>query len=66
MRLSSMACSNCQATTQSMVVRDLRVYAQAMRARVHHYRDNTGLEVDATVTRDPGDGPPAGCPAATR
>ncbi|MCY3943842.1 MAG: DUF4143 domain-containing protein [Gemmatimonadetes bacterium] len=51
---------------ESMVVRDLRVYAQAMRARVYHYRDNTGLEVDATVTRDPGDGPPAGCPAATR
>jgi len=34
---------------ESMVVRDLRVYAQAMDARVHHYRDNTGLEVDAIV-----------------
>ena len=34
---------------ESMVVRDLRVYAQAMRATVLHYRDNTGLEVDAIV-----------------
>ena len=34
---------------ESMVVRDLRVYAQAMDARVYHYRDNTGLEVDAIV-----------------
>lgn len=34
---------------ESMVVRDLRVYAQAVDARVYHYRDNTGLEVDAIV-----------------
>ena len=34
---------------ESMVVRDLRVYAQANDARVYHYRDNTGLEVDAIV-----------------
>ena len=34
---------------ESLVVRDLRVYAQAMRAKVYHYRDNTGLEVDAIV-----------------
>ena len=34
---------------ESMVVRDLRVYAQASRASVYHYRDNTGLEVDALV-----------------
>ena len=34
---------------ESMVVRDLRVYAQAADARVFHYRDNTGLEVDAVV-----------------
>ncbi|MDE2781709.1 MAG: DUF4143 domain-containing protein [Gemmatimonadota bacterium] len=39
---------------ESMVVRDLRVYAQAMRARVYHYRDNTGLEVDAIVDAGPG------------
>ena len=33
---------------ESMVVRDLRVYAQAMHARVYHYRDNTGLWARAT------------------
>lgn len=38
---------------QSMVVRDLRVYAQATRATVHHYRDNTNLEVDAIVDGGP-------------
>ena len=39
---------------ESMVVRDLRVYAQAMGGRVYHYRDNTGLEVDAIVDAGPG------------
>lgn len=34
---------------ESMVVRDLRVYAQHADAEVYHYRDNTGLEVDAIV-----------------
>jgi len=34
---------------ESLVVRDLRVYAQAADARVYHYRDNTGLEIDAIV-----------------
>ena len=34
-------------------VRDLRVYAQAMGGRVYHYRDNTGLEVDAIVDAGP-------------
>lgn len=34
---------------ESMVVRDLRVYAQAADAEVLHYRDNTGLEVDAII-----------------
>ena len=34
---------------ESMVVRDLRIHAQAMDARVYQYRDNTGLEVDAVV-----------------
>jgi uncharacterized protein len=35
-------------------VRDLRVYAQAHDARVSHYRDSGGLEVDAIV--ETGDG----------
>jgi len=34
---------------ESLVVRDLRVYAQAADADVFHYRDNTGLEIDAIV-----------------
>ena len=34
---------------ESLVVRDLRIYAQANDAEVLHYRDNTGLEVDAIV-----------------
>jgi uncharacterized protein len=39
---------------ESLVVRDLRVYAQATDARVSHYRDDGGLEVDAIV--EAGDG----------
>ncbi len=34
---------------ESLVVRDLRVYAQADDAAVRQYRDNTGLEIDAIV-----------------
>lgn len=34
---------------ESMVVRDLRVYAQATDADVLHYRDSDGLEVDVIV-----------------
>lgn len=34
---------------ESLVVRDLRVYAEASDAAVLQYRDNTGLEVDAVV-----------------
>lgn len=34
---------------ESMVIRDLRVYAQAMDAQILHYKDNTDLEVDAIV-----------------
>ncbi len=34
---------------ESLVVRDLRVYADAVDAAVYHYRDSDGLEVDAIV-----------------
>ena len=34
---------------ESMVIRDLRVYAQAADAEVFHYREKDGLEVDAVV-----------------
>ena len=34
---------------EALVLRDLRVFAQANDAELSHYRDNTGLEVDAIV-----------------
>lgn len=34
---------------ESLVTRDLRIYAQHTDARVFHYRDNTELEIDAIV-----------------
>lgn len=34
---------------ESLVVRDLRVYAQGIGGRVYHYRDKNGLEVDSIV-----------------
>jgi predicted AAA+ superfamily ATPase len=38
---------------ESLVIRDLRTYAQAQDAVVRHYQDSTGLEADAIVeTRD--------------
>jgi predicted AAA+ superfamily ATPase len=39
---------------ESMVIRDLRVYAQACNAEVTHYRDSSGLEIDAIVRADDG------------
>jgi predicted AAA+ superfamily ATPase len=39
---------------ESLVVRDLRVYAQLHHGKVFHYRDNTGLEVDAIVEQNDG------------
>ena len=39
---------------ESLVIRDLRVYAQAVDAEVFHYRDNTGLEVDAIIASGSG------------
>jgi len=39
---------------ESLVIRDLRVYAQAADGTVSHYRDSTGLEVDVIV--ETGDG----------
>jgi hypothetical protein len=34
---------------ENLVVRDLRIYAQALDAQVFHYRDETGLEADAII-----------------
>lgn len=39
---------------EALCVHDLRVYAQAMDARVFHYRDSNGLEADAIVERADG------------
>lgn len=34
---------------ETMAVRDLRVYADAINGRVYHYRDKSGLECDAVI-----------------
>jgi len=34
---------------ESLVIRDLRIYAQAHGAKVYHYRDSRNMEVDAVV-----------------
>lgn len=34
---------------ESLCIRDLRVYAQALDGQVYHFRDKTGLECDAVV-----------------
>ncbi|MFW6279458.1 MAG: ATP-binding protein [Planctomycetota bacterium] len=39
---------------ESLVVRDLRVFAQALDGQVYHYRDEQGCEVDAIVERADG------------
>lgn len=39
---------------ESMVLRDLRVFANHRLAEVQYYRDETGLEVDAIVTAEDG------------
>lgn len=39
---------------ESLVVRDLRIYSQPDRGELFHYRDETGLEVDAVVERENG------------
>lgn len=39
---------------ESLVVRDLRIYAQAADGDVYQYRDNTGLEIDAVVSTHSG------------
>ncbi len=40
---------------ESLVTHDLRVYAQANDAKVYHYRDSSGLEVDSIVQKHNGD-----------
>jgi len=40
---------------ESLVIHDLRVYAQANDAKVYHYTDSNGLEVDAIVQKHSGE-----------
>lgn len=40
---------------ESLAVHELRVYAQANDAKVYHYRDSSGLEVDSIVQKYNGD-----------
>ena len=40
---------------ETMAVRDLRVYADALDGRVYHYRDKSGLECDAVIHLRNGD-----------
>jgi Predicted ATPase (AAA+ superfamily) len=40
---------------ESLAIHELRVYAQASDAKVYHYRDASGLEVDAIVQKYNGD-----------
>ena len=35
---------------ESLCIRDLRVYADALGGRLYRYHDNTGLEADAVMT----------------
>ncbi|MDR1015497.1 MAG: DUF4143 domain-containing protein [Coriobacteriales bacterium] len=39
---------------ESLVIRDLRIYAQHNDAKVYHYRDSSGREVDAIVEKRDG------------
>ncbi|NLD03926.1 MAG: ATP-binding protein [Clostridiales bacterium] len=34
---------------ESLVIRDLRIYAESLGGKVYHYRDHSGLEADAIV-----------------
>lgn len=39
---------------ETLAVRDLRVYADALKAKVYHFRDSNGLECDAVIHRRDG------------
>ena len=40
---------------ENLCIRDLRVYSERLKGKVKHYRDSSGLEVDAVVTLRNGD-----------
>ncbi len=39
---------------ESLCIRDLRIYSQALNGSVYHYNDNAGLEVDAIISLEDG------------
>lgn len=43
---------------ENLCIRDLRIYADRLKGKVKHYRDSSGLEVDAVVTLRNGDWAP--------
>lgn len=40
---------------ESMAIRDLRIYADSLGARLYHYRDKSGMEADAVLSFADGD-----------
>jgi predicted AAA+ superfamily ATPase len=44
----------CGLLFESLCLRDLRIYADALEGNVFHYRDNTNLEIDAIIHLDDG------------
>ena len=36
---------------ESLVIRDLRIYAQTLGAKIYEYRDSNGVEADAILER---------------
>lgn len=43
---------------ENLCIRDLRIYADRLKGKVKHYKDSSGLEVDAVVTLRNGDWAP--------
>ena len=46
--------ATCGILFETMAVRDLRCYAEALGGSIHHYLDKSGLECDAIICRDDG------------
>jgi len=44
----------CGLMFETMAIRDLRVYAEALNGKIYHYRDSSGLECDAVLHRRDG------------
>lgn len=40
---------------ESLVIRDLKIYADAINAKIYHFRDSLDREVDAVIVYENGD-----------